>query len=123
MTVEELYNAIGGNYAEAKERLMSDSIISKFIVKFLADKSYEELISAYLAGDDKKSFAAAHTLKGVSANLAITSIAVIVHEITEYFRPGREDLRAGTDIGGLIESLKLQYEKCAVLINEFAAQG
>ena len=37
MTVEELYEQIGGDYQQAIRRLMNDAFVAQFIVKLLDD--------------------------------------------------------------------------------------
>ena len=46
MTVKELYDTIGGNYENAKKIMMSDALISRFIVKLIDDPSYAKLTEA-----------------------------------------------------------------------------
>ena len=43
MTLEECYKNFGGDYQEVEKRLCSRKFVEKFLVKFLADKSYENL--------------------------------------------------------------------------------
>ena len=42
MTVQELYERIGGNYAAAKRILMNDTLIARFVAKLPEDKSFIE---------------------------------------------------------------------------------
>lgn len=46
MTVKEFYEAIEGNYNEAKDRMMNEGLILKFSLKFAEDKSFGDLRSA-----------------------------------------------------------------------------
>lgn len=46
MTVKEFYKAIEGNYNEAKDRMMNEGLILKFLFKFAEDKSFGDLKSA-----------------------------------------------------------------------------
>ena len=52
MTLEECYESFKGDYEEVVNRLCSRKFVEKFLVKFLADKSYEDL-HRYL--DEEKS--------------------------------------------------------------------
>ena len=45
MTVEELYERIGGDYAAAKKILMMDKMIARFIGKLPGDPSFERLMA------------------------------------------------------------------------------
>ena len=83
MTVQECYEKIGGDYEGVCERMMDEARVRKFALKFLADKSYENLVEAYGSGNVEDAFRAAHTLKGVSQNLGFTRLFEVSDEITE----------------------------------------
>ena len=72
MTIEECYEALEGDYSQAKVRLHSDAIIKKFVLKFPAQCGYDALCKAVEEEDYKAAFGAAHTLKGVCMNLNFT---------------------------------------------------
>lgn len=118
MTVQELYDAVGGNYKEAEERLMSEKFISKYIVKYLDDKSYDTLMSEWKgAQNEEQLFRAAHTLKGVCLNLALTNLSRYAEPITENYRPtGPTKI---DNIGELFDKLAEEQEKTIELITEF----
>lgn len=122
MTLEELYEQIGGDYQEAIARLRMEKLISKFIVRFLDDPSCANLFAAYDAGDEAAMFDAAHTAKGVCANLSLTSLLEPVSAITEAVRPGNEHLKAETDLDGLMQELKAAHGKAVEAISVYAAQ-
>ena len=65
MTLEECYKNFGGDYQEVENRLCSRKFVEKFLVKFLADKSYENLHHYLDEGDLAEAFRAAHTLKAL----------------------------------------------------------
>lgn len=118
MTVQELYDAIGGNYKEAEERLMSEKFITKYIVKYLDDHSYETLMEEWMGEkDEEKLFRAAHTLKGVCLNLALSNLSKIAEPITENYRPTNSFKR--DDIEELFEELIKEQKKTVDLITEF----
>lgn len=87
MTIEECYTKLHGNYAEAKNRLMNDKLIERFILKFPDDPSMGSLQAMVEAGDIDGSFHAVHTLKGVAANLAFTQLFHDASNLTEQLRP------------------------------------
>lgn len=122
MTVQELYHVIG-NYEEVKSRLMSDRIVEKFIVRFPGDPSYEQLMDAWDQENGEMIFKAAHTLKGVCANLSISGLFEIADQITEAYRPGQEQAQSGEEISDLMAELKLRYEKTAKAIQQFASES
>ena len=123
MNVQELYAAIGGDYDSAKSRLMSDKIISKFVVKYKNDPSYQELVDAVAAQDEDAIFRASHTLKGVAANLALTGIWQLANEITEAYRPGNDALKAALPLEERMAQLTAIYNNTVEKLNEFEAQA
>ena len=50
MTIQECYQQLGGDYAQAATRLPSVSLVTRFIGKFLDDGSYAELRRAMAEG-------------------------------------------------------------------------
>lgn len=120
MTVQELYASIGGDYNEAIGRLRAERLVSRFVVKFLADTSCKDLIDAWGRGDEGTAFRAAHTAKGVCANLSLTKLANLASSITEALRPGNEDLRAQTDVDALVSQFSESYANAVACINRFA---
>lgn len=87
MTVKEFYEVTGGDYQGALDLFMKDELIKKFVLKFAGDDSYANLKSAIEQGDIQASFQAAHTLKGVAANLNFTELKQAVSVLTEQLRP------------------------------------
>ena len=74
MTIQECYEAIGGNYEEVLGRLQSEALIRKFTLKFLEDPSYLQLKLALENGNYEDAFRSAHTLKGVCQNLSFARL-------------------------------------------------
>lgn len=121
MTTEELYERIGGDYADVMSRLQMDKLVARFVVRFVDDPSCADLIAAWDAGDEKAAFEAAHRAKGVCANLSLTDLARLTSGICEALRPGNEDLRATTDVDALVDELRQKYATAAEAIRSFAA--
>ena len=88
MTVKECYEAMGGDYEDVFKRLMSEARIKKFALMFKKDPSMSQLTQAMDAGDTETAFRAAHTLKGICANLGFKSLFEVSYEITEALRAG-----------------------------------
>jgi HPt (histidine-containing phosphotransfer) domain-containing protein len=107
MTAKECYDAIGGNFEEVCERMMGrEALVAKFAKKFLDDTSYQELKQHLKEGNVELAFRAAHTLKGVTQNLALTALAKPSVELTEVLRTGTLE---GTE--ELFEQVTEAYEK------------
>ena len=79
----------GANVDEALVRCLNNETFYLTLVnKSLQDPSFEKLRTSCESGDLDKAFDAAHALKGVMANLALTPILRPVQEITEMLRAG-----------------------------------
>ncbi len=91
MTLKECYLNMGADYDDTFRRLCTDSLISRFLLKFADDANYEKLVAAVAAKDAEASFAAAHTLKGIILNLGLSQLFTPVNEITECVRHGWDD--------------------------------
>ena len=89
MTLKECYAALGGDYDEVMGRLRSERLVQKFVLKFLSDGSYQLLRDSLAAGDREEAFRAAHTIKGVCANLAFTELLESSERLTEALRDGK----------------------------------
>ena len=108
MTIEECYQQLGGDYATLKTRLPSDSLIKRFITKFLDDSSYSELCHALEEGQREEAFRAAHTLKGVCANLGFDRLRASASKLTELLRP--EGSGVPEDAAFILDEVKQDYE-------------
>jgi len=91
MTVRECYEKIGSDFDKVLERMGSEALVKRFAIKFLEDKSFEELTESLKEKDGECAFRAAHTLKGVCANLGLDRLYEADSELTEKLR-GREEL-------------------------------
>ena len=86
MTIQECYEAIGGNYEDVLRRLRSEALIRKFTLKFLEDQSYPLLKQALGDNNYEEAFRGAHTLKGVCQNLSFDRLYEVSSELTELLR-------------------------------------
>ncbi len=87
--IGQFYAAVGADSAVILSRLGGNENLVKMILgKFPKDGSYSSLVSALEEGKTEEAFRAAHTLKGVSANLGIESLYKLSSEVTEYLRAG-----------------------------------
>lgn len=120
MNIEECYQALGGNYAEVSSRLPSQRLIEKFIGKFLEDESFDTLCRQIELGNREEAFRAAHTLKGISANLSFTRLLDSVSRLTEELR-GQAD-SVSEEALGLYDEVRLNYGITADTIRKFFTQ-
>ena len=117
MTIQECYRELGGDFAQVEKRLTSVSLVKRFITKFLADSSFSELCHALEAGQRENAFRAAHTLKGVSANLGFDRLQAAVGELTELLRPETGNIPEGA--APLLEAVRREYELTAGAIRAY----
>lgn len=117
MTIQECYQKLGGDYAQVEKRLPGIHLIRRFIAKFLDDGSYPELCRAMEQGQTEEVFRAAHTLKGVSANLGFDRLTASSGELTELLR-GRTD-GIPTEAVPLLDIVRQDYELTADAIRAY----
>lgn len=114
MTVIECYKQIGGDYENAINRFKNEALIKRFLPMFLNDPSFSELKDALENGDVQTAFRAAHTLKGVCANLSLAKLCDTASEITELLRA--ENL---TEAKKIYPAVKADYDAAFEAITQF----
>lgn len=87
MSLESLYDAVGGNLADVRGRLQADDRIEKFVKFFVMDTAYPQLIEAHETGDKQTEFRAAHTLKGTSRDMGFMRIYEPAYKLADALRP------------------------------------
>ena len=103
LTIEKL-RAWGADVDEAMARcLNNEAFYLRLVDKGLQDPNFDRLKEAIAAGDLDRAFEAAHALKGVLANLALTPVLDPVREITELLRAGTQ-----TDYAPLLAAIDEQ---------------
>lgn len=101
MTLKECYDIIG-NYNEVMKRLPRETMVMKFIFKFLDDKSYDQLMTAIQNADYKEAFMASHTIKGLCQNLSFTRLYESSNLITEALRSENPDEQLISELAGKV---------------------
>ncbi len=104
----------GINVDEAMQRFMNnEKLLERFLKKFASDVSYDDLVKAMEEKDCEKAFTEAHTLKGVTGNLALTQLHDLVNEQTDYLRGKDFDPAAA-----MMPDVAKAYEKVIGAIRE-----
>ena len=116
MTLKECYAALGGDYNEVISRLRSERLVQKFVLKFLNDGSYGLLCDSLAAGNRSEAFRAAHTIKGVCANLAFNDLLESSEQLTEALRDGGP-AQPGEE--ALIQQVQKDYQRVIQAIRTF----
>ncbi len=108
LTVEQL-RKWGANVDEALVRcLNNEAFYLKMVAMTLADGNFDALKTAMDAGDISRAFAAAHSLKGTTGNVALTPIYEPICALTELLR-GKDAPAEGGD--ALLEQIMTAREK------------
>ena len=114
MTLQECYAAMEGDYQDALGRLRSDRLVQKFVLKFLADGSYDLLTQSMEEENYAEAFRAAHTIKGVCQNLGLTKLLNSSSELAEALRNGFTP-----EAIPLTERVKADYRQTMAAIQAF----
>ena len=112
MTLEAL-RAFGANTAEGMERCLNDEpFYLEMVAMTLSDGHFDALRFAMDAGDARAAFTAAHALKGMVGNVALTPIFEPLCALTELLR-GKDSPVEGGD--ALLEQIMTMREKALSL--------
>ena len=117
MTLQECYAAMGGNYDDALGRLRSERLVQKFVLKFLADGSYD-LLCRSLEELNEEAFRAAHTIKGVCQNLSIDKLQASSSRLCESLRNGYSP-----EADALAEEVRTDYGQTVAAIEAFQKES
>ena len=110
----------GFEVEEAMKRFMnSEQLWIKFLKKFKADSSYADLVKAMGEGDRTKAFEAAHTLKGITGNLALSRFNELISEQTEYLRGAENNFEAAA---AMMPQITAIYENTLKIIEEVCGE-
>lgn len=118
MNIEECYHRLGGDYSQVLLRIPSGALVKKFVIKFLADGSFAELSGAMERADRDAAFRAAHTLKGVCANLGFEQLRASASELTEVLRAADA---IPAEAAALMEQVSRDYRNTVDVIRDFEA--
>lgn len=118
MNIEECYHRLGGDYSQVLQRIPSGALVKKFLIKFLADGSFQELSGAMEQEDWNTAFRGAHTLKGVCANLGLEQLRASASELTEVLRSADA---IPPEAAALMERVREDYRSAVEVIREFQA--
>ena len=121
MTIQQLYEKIGGNYEQAVRVMKKDKLIDKYIRKLGSSDVGEKLAQAGETMDAEKLFESAHAMKGVCANLGLDALASAADEITEEFRPGNPRKLSDAAVGEKVEALLERFRNTLRGIEEYEA--
>lgn len=118
MELKEFYAAINGDYEGVTSRLRSEKMVRKFVLKFLNDSSYDNLVKGLEEKNYEEAFRAAHTIKGICQNLGFTVLGDSSSRLTDALRNGWSE---GADV--LVEQVAKDYRQTAEAVKKLEAAG
>ncbi len=96
---------------DAAARFMkNDGMFKKFLFRFPGEKGFSELFELLEKDNAEAAFRAAHTMKGLAANLSLKSISAILVPMTEVLRGGEMPPKEQ------VEELKKAYDEMLLVI-------
>lgn len=115
----QLENA-GADVDTAVNRFMgNEALYIKFLKKFEQDESFANIEKYVAEKNSEEIFKAAHTLKGVAANLGLDRIAQNASDVVEIFRGKTQFDDAETSrLDAIMENLRSTYEELIQIIQE-----
>lgn len=121
MTLQELYESIGGDYEQALRVLRVEKLVDKHIRKLAANGVVDNLLAAGETMDPTQLFETAHAAKGVCANLGLTRIADLASEVAEEFRPGTPRTMGDDEVKDRLQAISSLYETTKEGIDRYVA--
>ena len=110
ITIDHL-KEYGANVDEGMARCMgNEALYLRLVTTIPAEANFDKLASSIEARDLDAAFDAAHALKGVTGNLALTPLYQAIFDITELLRA-----RTDTDYSELIKSITELRDQLAAL--------
>ena len=106
MTIKEFYENTHSDYDDAMERLGSEKLISKYLLKFMDLTDYNDMINSIQIKDWEGGFKASHNLKGIALNMSFTALAKSGSELCETMRHGAPQ----NDITDLVKQVEDDYK-------------
>jgi len=104
------------NVEEALKRVMNNSkLLAKLLKKFKEDKNLIDLEAALSANDLPKAQINAHTLKGLSANLAFTELYKQILEL-------ETQIKSGSVAPGQLDTVKTVYSETLTEVDKVIAK-
>ena len=118
MDLKEFYTSINGDYEGVVSRLRSEKMVRKFVLKFLNDSSYDNLVKSLEENNYEEAFRASHTIKGICQNLGFTVLGDSSSTLTDALRNG---WREGAE--ELVKKVKEDYRQTAEAVKALEAEG
>lgn len=109
MTIQQLYDYIGGSYEQAVRVMRIDKLIDRYVCRFEDSNIMERLQKAGENLDPDGIFEGAHAMKGLCGNLGFDRLAQTASELAEEFRPGAARSLTDDEVHEKLRFLEGQY--------------
>lgn len=114
MDLKSCYEKFGGDFDEVLGRLRKESLVEKFMLKFLDDKSYELFETSMQQQNYDEALRGVHTLKGIAQNLAFTQLFGSSQAITKALK--ESDVNAAIEMS---PQLSKDYHMIIDVVEEY----
>ena len=118
MNIQEFYDFIGGDFKDMMSRINNESLVLRFVKKFVDDQSFSDLKKSLEERDFKKAFVAVHTLKGLALNLSYTSLVEVSSKLTEYLRNSDTKVIEVDKALSMLKDIEVVYKKIVLATHE-----
>ena len=123
MTLQELYQQIGGDYDQALRVLRVEKLVDKHIRKLTKNGLIEALVNAGDTMDPIQLFETSHAVKGNCANLGLTNLSAAASEISEEFRPGNARHFTDEEVKEKLKRIDAMYRQAADGIGRYEQEN
>lgn len=118
MEFQELCARLSVDYAATLARFSgNEGLFRRFLLRFPADGTFAKLQAAQASGDLPGIETSAHTLKGVSANLGLSSLQSACDALVQAVRNGAVD-----QIPALYETVEVRYQEIIAALQTVEAR-
>ena len=114
----ELYTRIGADYTDARQRFGSEKTIERFIRRFVEDRTFENLKSAYDSKDEKAIYYEICEFAEICGSLSLNRLSETAGVIMEAYRPANVLNRETFHVNDLFDTLFQQYYRTIEAIKE-----
>ena len=119
MDLNEFYRLMGSSLAEQIERLGSERLLYRFLLRLPDDASLSELRRGIDSSDTVTVFRAAHTIKGIAMNLGLATLQNASAPLAEALR-NKTAPEALASCADLIDALLAELDRAVALIRELS---
>lgn len=108
----EIFETYGANYQSTMDRFVgNETLYLKFLDMLFQDENLQILKESIETGNLEEAFGAAHTLKGVTANMGLTPLYDAVCEMIEPLR--KKEVR--DDYLIMYQNIETEFKKADIL--------